>query len=154
MIINGLIKPDITKEIEIPCDYEVITGRRIKRLRKEYRLSQKELAELLGVTRSVVSGWENGKRLPSVEQYCILAQAFRVEIEYLVGMIDEKIRMNDDDTYEHIVENVKKDIEKRDFTAEELLENGIIDINMFNDSGKAMIIDLYKLMRKTDKYLK
>uniref|UniRef100_UPI00355C9ED4 DBP48 n=1 Tax=synthetic construct TaxID=32630 RepID=UPI00355C9ED4 len=42
-------------------------GKEVKERRKELGLTQRELAEKLGVSRSTVSDIENGRRLPSEE---------------------------------------------------------------------------------------
>ena len=42
-------------------------GQNILRLRKKYKLSQSELANLLGVTNQAISKWENGRGIPDIE---------------------------------------------------------------------------------------
>jgi transcriptional regulator with XRE-family HTH domain len=52
-------------------------------------LSQKALAEILGVSDAAVTMMEKGKRLPSFEILCQLADYFNVSIDYLVGRSDD-----------------------------------------------------------------
>lgn len=40
----------------------------VQRLRERVRVSQRELADLVGVTQSTVARWERGESVPTVEQ--------------------------------------------------------------------------------------
>lgn len=68
----------------------------ILKLRKDFKLSQEELAERVGVTRQTISNWELGETQPNVEQLKKLSEIFKVSIDELVGndvkgMLVEKI---------------------------------------------------------------
>ena len=54
---------------------------RIRTLRKTGSMSQKELADVIGVPQSLVSYWEREKRTPSVVNAQKLADFFGVEIK-------------------------------------------------------------------------
>nr|DAX37659.1 MAG TPA: helix-turn-helix domain protein [Caudoviricetes sp.] len=54
---------------------------RIRILRKTGSMSQKELADVIGVSQSLVSYWEREKRTPSVVNAQKLADFFGVEIK-------------------------------------------------------------------------
>lgn len=58
-------------------------GARITELRNEKRLSQGQLADLLGVSRQAVSKWENDKTSPDTLNLIRLADILDTEIEYL-----------------------------------------------------------------------
>ena len=60
-------------------------GQRIKQLRQDNDITQKELADFLGVTPKAVSFYELGQRMPSNEMLLKLAQKFRVSTDYLLG---------------------------------------------------------------------
>lgn len=64
-------------------------GERLKYLRKQSNVSQDDLAKRLGVTRSCVANYEQGTREPNFEDLERIADAFNVEIDYLVGKSDE-----------------------------------------------------------------
>lgn len=55
----------------------------LARLREEKGLSQKEVAEELGVTRQAVSGWESGRTRPSVEKLVAVCRLYGVPVEEL-----------------------------------------------------------------------
>lgn len=57
-------------------------------LRSKKRLSQKALGELLGVSDAAITMMEKGKRSPSFEILCALADYFEVSIDYLTGRTD------------------------------------------------------------------
>lgn len=63
---------------------------RLKKLRKEKNLYQKELAEILGVSRPTISQYEAGTRRPDNETLEKLADYFKVSIDYLLGRTDER----------------------------------------------------------------
>lgn len=59
-------------------------GSFIKNLRKSNGLTQKQLAEKLGVTYQAVSKWENGKSIPDIALLKQISQEFKVEIEEIL----------------------------------------------------------------------
>lgn len=60
-------------------------GERIKEQRELKRLSQKGLADKIGVSASVVSNYEKGERSPSLESLLSLARTFQCSTDYLLG---------------------------------------------------------------------
>ena len=61
-------------------------GCRLKSLRTQHGMTQKEIAQKLGVTKSVVSYYELRERTPSPEMLIKLASIFRVTTDYLLGI--------------------------------------------------------------------
>lgn len=76
--------------------YEI--GARIKRLREERKISQKELAERIGISNSRVSNWEQGLNRPDVDLLAGICTALSVspsellDIKPSVDDFDEKER--------------------------------------------------------------
>ena len=62
---------------------------RVKKLRKQKKLSQQELAEALGLTQTTISGIESGIRTTTIEKLILLAKFFEVSTDYLLGVKDE-----------------------------------------------------------------
>ena len=58
---------------------------KVKELRKEYGMSQKELAEMIKVDRSTVAGWETKGRMPDLMLLINVANVFGVSLDSLVG---------------------------------------------------------------------
>lgn len=68
---------------------QVNFGLKLKKLRKDMGLSQKILAERLGVTKSVISYYESQERSPSPDVLIRCSRIFHVSADYLLGL-DEK----------------------------------------------------------------
>ena len=89
-------------------------GERIKKLRLQEGLTQLQLAERLGVTKSVVSYYELQERYPSPEIILKLASIFHVSTDYLLGLTkSEEVSLsglNDDDIklVKSLVSHLKK----------------------------------------------
>ena len=58
---------------------------RLRQLRKEKGLSQKELAEALNVANTTVSIWERGLRKPETDTLEKVRNFFGVSLAYLLG---------------------------------------------------------------------
>ncbi len=56
----------------------------LQRIRKERRLSQEELAEMLDVSRQAVSKWEQGIGYPEVEKLLLLSRELNVSLDSLM----------------------------------------------------------------------
>lgn len=57
----------------------------IKKLREERGLTQTKLAQKLGVDQSTVASWEMGRICPSVKRAKLLANVFRVPLEFILA---------------------------------------------------------------------
>ena len=60
-------------------------GDNILKLRKDYKLSQEQLAEKVDVTRQTISNWELGETSPNPEQLKLLSKALNVSIDELLN---------------------------------------------------------------------
>ncbi len=56
-------------------------GKFIKQIRQDHHLTQKDLAEKLGVTYQAVSKWENGKNIPDIAILQIISKKFNLNID-------------------------------------------------------------------------
>ena len=65
----------------------------LKNLRKDAGLTQKELADKVGVTNSTISFYEQEERSPSVDMIIRLSKIFNVSVDYLLG-IDQMRNIN------------------------------------------------------------
>lgn len=61
---------------------------RLKTLRAERRLYQRELAEMLGISVRGYQCYETGEHEPGVKKLIALADYYHVSIDYLVGRTD------------------------------------------------------------------
>ncbi len=61
---------------------------RLKELRINKHLRQEQVAEIIGVTKSTISAYENDLRQPSFETLLRLANLYRVSTDYLLGRTD------------------------------------------------------------------
>ncbi|WP_034475769.1 helix-turn-helix domain-containing protein [Butyrivibrio proteoclasticus] len=58
---------------------------KLQALRKQYRLSQKDVANAIDVSPSIISGYETGERTPSLENLLALSYLYRCSTDYLLG---------------------------------------------------------------------
>ena len=65
-------------------------GNKLKNLRKQKRLTQKQVANRIGLAISAVSSYEAGTRYPSYDVLIKLARIYHVSTDYLLGMTDKK----------------------------------------------------------------
>lgn len=89
-------------------------GQFLKELRSEKKLTQAELAEMLGVTNRSVSRWENGVTMPDFDLLIELAKNYDVEVmEILDG--ERKDNSMDKQTEELLLKVADYDNEERNF---------------------------------------
>ncbi|MFR1300825.1 helix-turn-helix domain-containing protein [Eubacterium callanderi] len=72
---------------------------RLKALRESYdKLSQKEIAEKIGISRERYNQYETGKRNPDYETLISIAQFFDVTTDYLLGYTNTKKKSSNQST--------------------------------------------------------
>lgn len=65
-------------------------SKNIRFLRKSCKLSQEDLAILLGVKRHTICDWETARTEPNVTHLRNLAEIFNVTVNYIVGLDEVK----------------------------------------------------------------
>ena len=63
----------------------------LKQIREEKGISQKELANALGVTESAISHWESGRYLPTADKLPMMAKILDCTIDALFTNPKEKL---------------------------------------------------------------
>ncbi len=65
-------------------------GKRIKKLREQNKISQKDFAQKIKVSNVVLSRYESDERRPDYETLERIADYFEVSVDYLLGRTDIK----------------------------------------------------------------
>ena len=65
-------------------------GERLKTLRKEAGLSQKQVAETLKMSKPIVSQYESNQRTPSLGKLIRFSRFFNASLDYICENVDEK----------------------------------------------------------------
>lgn len=115
-------------------------GNLLKELRKENKLTQEQLAQKLGVSKSTIGMVESGKQEGGRNLTFKVAEFFDVSIDFLEGKVTYR---------KDVSENKRKMVSE---FLEMLVDNGIIDDpnNIPNDINDA-ILDMVKIELKAIK---
>lgn len=113
---------------------------RLKELRQEKKLSQKELAENIGVHYRTLQNWENGESQIKPEKAKQLADYFGVSVGYLLGYSDVRFEL----------EQIEKAIKNRLIDSESTINKDvfedtlkIVELARFLDLDLETITSLY-----------
>lgn len=63
-------------------------GKKLKELRIERGLSQRELGKIFNVCNQTVSFWELGSREPDLDTLCTISNYFDVSVDFLLGQVE------------------------------------------------------------------
>lgn len=69
-------------------------GKTLAKLRKERKLTQQELADLLNVTNKTISKWETNTTAPDIDTLKRISQVLKVPVDVLLG--NSKLTINDE----------------------------------------------------------
>jgi len=83
----------------------------IRELRIKRGLTQVELASILGVSKSVISSYENGVHLPPYDILIRLSKLFGVSCDYLIG-VSETDYISTDGLTETQIQAIKNIVEE------------------------------------------
>ncbi|MCL2018123.1 MAG: helix-turn-helix domain-containing protein [Oscillospiraceae bacterium] len=76
---------------------------RLRELREFNRLNQADVAALLNITRGAYSMYETSKRQMNHESLCILADFYKITVDYLLGREKREIFLCTEAEKEHLV---------------------------------------------------
>ncbi len=96
-----------------------VIGLRIKSLRKKENLTQKQLAEKIGVSQRMIGYYESEERFPPHDVLTKLADCFSVSADYLLGRSvtgepNEQVAPKDEKDIAKRMEEIKKDLQGED----------------------------------------
>lgn len=89
-----------------------VVSEHIRELRNQRGLTQVELAAVLGVSKSVISSYENGIHLPPYDILTRLSELFGVSCDYLLGVAHTQYICTDGLTDQQIqaLQNIAKEL--------------------------------------------
>lgn len=61
----------------------------LKELRKDKRLTQKDIAEMMGISQATYCDYENGVRRMPLNLLCYLADVLETSTDYILGRTEE-----------------------------------------------------------------
>ena len=64
--------------------FNISLGERIREARRNSDLTQIQLADLINVNQAVVSYWENGKTVPTLENVIAISKELDISLDWLV----------------------------------------------------------------------
>ena len=85
-----------------------INGLKIKEARKKLGLSQEKLANKIGVSKVTICWYENGERVPSLENFLKLSDELNLTLDELAS---REVSVVAEDEKEYVVKMPKRDIE-------------------------------------------
>ena len=133
---------------------------RLKELRKKNKLTQQQLAEMLGITQATLSGWENEKFGIDNGSLVKCAKILNVSTDYLLGSEEEQLpELNNKDQKEiqKILDETKEQLLSQDslmFDGVRATEEDVQKIIMAMQMGMEMIKKENKAKFTPKKYRK
>ena len=116
-------------------------GNILEELRKDRKMTQKELSEVIYVTTGTISNYENDRYLPDIEKLIMLADYFNVTIDYLLGRASYNLNP---DTFEKPIDTTTTiGSFLKDFIALSANCQSII-LGIVNDMKTSMMLNNYK----------
>jgi len=89
-------------------------GEKLKKLRRDKKLSQAKVAKVLNLSPSAISSYENFSKLPSIEVLVMLASFYNVSTDYLLGIDNREFICVDgmNDNQKKIILNLVEEFKK------------------------------------------
>lgn len=116
-------------------------GNILEELRKDRKMTQKELSVVIYVTTGTISNYENDRYLPDIEKLIMLADYFNVTIDYLLGRASYNLNP---DTFEKPIDTTTTiGSFLKDFIALSANRQSII-LGIVNDMKTSMMLNNYK----------
>ena len=84
-------------------DFKEIVKEKLKEIRNDNKMTQKEFSDFVGISQQTLSGYENGKMFPSLEVVKDISQKCNVSCDWLLGISNQKNIKRGFETYSDII---------------------------------------------------
>lgn len=108
-------------------NFTEVTAERIKQLRRGRGMTQSQLGQKVGVSRSCIANWERCLRAPDAANICDLATFFNVSTDYISGRTDVCNKIKIPESYD-------------------------IDFSVLNVMGKKVFMEFYKFLAQNESF--
>lgn len=119
--------------------------------RRHYKgMTQKEIAEILGVQRATYAGWETGKDIIPLRKLFILANYYQLSMDFLIGLPKTEKKYHSKVTkidIEIVASNLKKTRKEKGLTQSDVakvLQTSQSNIHKY-ENAKCLITTMYAL---------
>lgn len=85
-------------------------SQRLRQLREEKGILQKNIAEVLNITRAAITQYENDNRFPDQEMLMKIADFYDVTLDYLLGRTDVRYINHIIPVYEFNIKDIEESI--------------------------------------------
>lgn len=106
---------------------------RLKELRQELGVSQKEFAESVGISAMAISTYENGSKFPSIETANKIALKYDISLDWLCGLSERRQTSITPDSMSDVL-SILFEIEKvtpiEIFSHEEMINQSVYNMNV------------------------
>ncbi|NSG21534.1 helix-turn-helix transcriptional regulator, partial [Blautia obeum] len=79
---------------EVDNMQESSISEKIKELRTDLKMNQKNFSAAIGIRQSTLSSYENGVVTPSNDVLLTIAQKFHVSLDWLFGLSENKVQIS------------------------------------------------------------
>ena len=110
---------------------------RLREARKAYKMTQEVLGKKLDINRSLISKYEKGHTIISTTFLIEYVKLFKLSSDYLLGKIDNKIRLLTT-KYEGIIQETKKEFDELDSSIKDSIGQGGQKLFSYNFSNSAL----------------
>ena len=86
----------------------MVIGERLKEARKNKKISQQALGDMLGVSKVSICGYEKGTRTPTMVNFLDLIRILDLDVKYVLG---QDLSIVSENTEEYKVRIAKDDLE-------------------------------------------
>lgn len=98
----------------------IITSARLRAIRKEQKMTQREFADKFGISQSSYSAYESGTTLPTLLFLMQIAVEYNISLDYLAGLSENKKGLQADEDEQYITQNFLKPIYEKGYSEEEV----------------------------------
>ncbi|SHG16977.1 MULTISPECIES: helix-turn-helix domain-containing protein [Eubacteriales] len=133
-----------------------MVGDKIREIRKEHNMTQEQLAQKIGVKRSVVSKYETGNIVPSIDQLYKIADVFSIWIGELLDnmtgdIIDNVIKKSAGAIVYGALQKEDEEIERTNAKLDIIVE---IMFEELNEKGQQVAVERVQELARIAEYRK
>lgn len=124
----------------------LILGNRLKLIRAEAKLKQKDFAAQFGISGSAYAGYETGKHEPTIDFLINVADKYKLSLDYVVGRSAGKEGLIEDEFNGIVTDMVINPLKQEGATKLEMMESVYLGFQVQFDELKTQMEEFQKMI--------